>query len=119
MGPFIQVSCCTKHVFSYSYINRSLGNIVFLFYLTGLKAAITTLKMLRPSTIESSDEGDTDAARHQMHGLVVRYLMGINIATSVRTVKIFTVASLGYFLFKRFLKDYANELVGNFLKGSN
>lgn len=81
-----------------------------------MRAATSTLSIIRPSTIEYYDEIDSDDARRQTVGIVGRYFMSINIAGSIRAVKIITVTSLGYILFTRYLKDYANGLVGKFLK---
>lgn len=84
-----------------------------------MKAATATLRIIRPNATEYYDEIDSDDARHRTVGIVKRQFMSLNIASTVRAGKILTLVSLGYFLFKRYLKEYTNEFVQKFLKGSN
>lgn len=94
-------------------------NIPSFIFDTGMKAATATLGIIRPNATEYYDEIDSDDARHRTVGIVKRQFMSLNIASSVRAGKILTLVSLGYFLFKRYLKEYTNEFLQKFLKGSN
>lgn len=112
MEPFIQVSVQSIEQLIRNNNGLNYENI-------GMKAATATLGIIRPSVVEYYDEMDSDDARHESVGVLGRTFMSLNIASSVRVAKVVTIASLGYFLFQRYLKDYANEFAQKFLKGSN
>lgn len=82
-----------------------------------MRAAITSLGIIRPSAVTYFDEMDSDDARYQTVGCVGRFLMGINIATGVRALKFFSVVSIGYFFFEKYYKDYLLKWLDKFVRG--